>query len=255
MTEESQPPACDSCRPDQSLGFDFSFAFQPVVDVRAGQVFAHEALVRGAGGEPAPEVLGRVGDDKLYRFDQLCRVKAVQLASRLGLEAKLSINFLPNAVYRAETCIRTTLAAAAKAGIAIERIVFEITEGEHIVDRAHLLSIVHEYQRLGFKTAMDDFGAGYSRLGLLADYHPDYIKLDMGLVRGIHAHGTKQSIVRAVLGLCAELGIAVIAEGVETRDEARFLYDAGVHLFQGYFFARPAFEHLASVPARRLKLD
>lgn len=254
MRETQNLPECRACEPGAALGFDFTFAFQPIVDLERGRVFGHEALVRGLAEESAGSILAQVGPDTLYRFDQVCRVKAVQLASDLGLDSVLSINFLPNAVYKPETCIRTTLAAANKAGLPIDRILFEITEREHIVDRDHLLAIVREYQRLGFKTAMDDFGAGYSRLGLLSEYRPDYLKIDLALVRDVHRHVRKQAIVRAILSLCRDLGIAVIAEGVEDADEARYLRDAGVSLFQGFYFARPSFEALAEVPAERLAL-
>lgn len=255
MTLGRELPGCDACRPQAPLGFDFSFAFQPIADVERRRIFAHEALVRGPNGESAASVLAQVRDDNRYRFDQLCRVKAVNSACRLGLNALLSINFMPNAVYSAETCIRTTLAAASQAGLSPDQMLFEITEGEHIVDRGHLLAIVREYQRLGFKTAMDDFGAGYSRLGLLTEYRPDYIKIDLALVRDIHRHPRKQAIVNAILGLCRDLDVAVIAEGVENRDEGRYLRDsAGVRLFQGFYFARPSFQALAEVPAERLEL-
>lgn len=254
MSEKRKLPECRACEPSVPLGFEFSFAFQPIVDVERGRVFGHEALVRGTNGEPAGTILDQVNRDRVYRFDQVCRVKAVQLASALGLDSVLSINFLPNAVYKPETCIRTTLAAADAAGLPIDRILFEITEGEHIVDHDHLLAIVREYQRLGFKTAMDDFGAGYSRLGLLTDYRPDFLKIDLALVRDVHRHERKQAIVRAILSLCRDLGVSVIAEGVESREEALYLRDAGVHLFQGFYFARPSFEALAEVTADRFAL-
>ena len=87
-------------------------AFQPIVDVTRRQVFAHEALVRGINGESAGSLLAKVTTENLYAFDQSCRIKAVELAARLQVPAMVSINFMPNAVYQAETCIRATLEAA-----------------------------------------------------------------------------------------------------------------------------------------------
>ena len=205
--------ACGACR-NASEPFPFSFAFQPVVDVRDGSIFSYEALVRGPQGEPAPSVLGRVTPENQYAFDQACRVKALELASRLGIAVNLDINFLPNAIYRPEVCIRSTLAAAARLAFPIERIVFEVTEGEHVGDRRKLVEIFREYSRLGFKTAIDDFGAGFAGLGLLAEFQPDIVKIDMALVRGIAQSRPKQAIVRAVVAMCEELGIEPIAEGV-----------------------------------------
>lgn len=239
--------SCAECREGAGLGFDFTMAFQPIVDVAAGRVFAQEALVRGSNGEGAGTVLARVTDANRYRFDQACRVKAVQLAARLGIDSHLSINFLPNAVYRPELCIRTTLEAAETYGFPHARIIFEVTEGEQITDHAHLLGIFQEYKRLGFLTAIDDFGAGYSGLNLLAEFQPDIIKLDMALIRGIDSNRPRRAIVRGIVQVCDELGIRVIAEGIETAEELKPLRDFGITLFQGYHFARPLFEGLAPI--------
>jgi EAL domain-containing protein (putative c-di-GMP-specific phosphodiesterase class I) len=237
---------CRGCRTAMEP-FAFTFAFQPIVDVKQGCIFSYEALVRGPNGESAASVLDRVDEKTQYAFDQACRVNAMTLASRLGIDVKLNINFLPNAIYQPALCIRSTLAAAARLAFPIERIVFEVTEGESIADHAKLVDVFREYRRLGFKTAIDDFGAGYAGLGLLADFQPDFIKLDMKLVRDVPHDRTKQAITRAVAAMCAELDIALIAEGVETRDEFCWLHELGIELFQGYLFARPAFEALPAI--------
>ncbi|WP_082108769.1 EAL domain-containing protein [Azospirillum thiophilum] len=228
---------------------DFTMAFQPIVDIAAGQVWAHEALVRGTEGQGAGWVLGQVTDANRYAFDQSCRIKAIELASELPMGgARLSINFLPNAVYKAEACIRATLAAARRTGFPTDRIIFEVTENERVVDHDHLKGIFTEYRRQGFLTAIDDFGSGYSGLNLLAEFQPDIIKLDMELTRGIDANRARRSIVKAILAVCGDLGITPIAEGIETVDEAKTLRDLGVTLMQGYLFARPAFRAVVSEP-------
>jgi EAL domain-containing protein (putative c-di-GMP-specific phosphodiesterase class I) len=236
---------CSICT--QPLGFEFTMAFQPIVDVAAGTVFAHEALVRGPNGEGAADVLARVTPESRYAFDRGCRVKAVELAARLGMTSKLSINFLPNAVYDPDRCLATTLEAAARCGFPLDRIIFEVTENERVADRAHLRRIFHTYRRHGFGTAIDDFGAGYAGLNLLADYQPDIVKLDMLLIRGIHLDAVRRAIVAAMVRVCRELGIEMIAEGVESVEEARTLASMGIALMQGYLFARPAFEALPAV--------
>ncbi len=101
------------------------------------------------------------------------------------MQELLSINFLPNAVYRPEACIQSTFKAARQYGFPIERIIFEVTEGEEVMDRPHLVDIFREYTRFGFSTAIDDFGAGYAGLTLLSEFQPDIIKIDMELVRNI----------------------------------------------------------------------
>lgn len=241
--------SCAECAHGAGLPFDFAMALQPIVHAPTGSIYAQEALVRGPQGEPAGEVFRHVTEDNRYAFDQACRVKAIRQAAELQVPSRLSINFMPNAVYRPELCIRTTIEAAETYGFPIRQIIFEFTENEYITNIDHVRDIVRHYQQRGFLTALDDFGAGYAGLNLLAEIATDLIKIDMALVRGIDRDRRRQGIVRALMGLCRELGTQVIAEGVETREEYLALADLGVELFQGYYFGRPAFRALAEPPA------
>lgn len=238
---------CRLCETSPLLDFEISMAFQPIVDVTGPSIFAHEALVWGPAGEGAGWVFERVNEANLYRFDQTCRVRAVQLAAALDLQGHLSINFMPNAVYQPERCIRTTLKAAEQFKFPIERIMFEFTETERVDDIPRPRSITEHYQQRGFLTAIDDFGSGFSGLNLLAELQTDLIKLDMALVRDIDSEAVKHSIVRGTLETCSDLGIRVIAEGVETEGELNTLRELGVELYQGFLFARPGFEMLPEV--------
>lgn len=222
-------------------------AFQPIVDVRSREVFAYEALVRGLDGSGAPHILSQLNDDNRYQFDQACRVKAVRLAAQLEMSCYVSINFLPNAVYEPAACIRATLEAAQKHQFPSHRLIFEITENERVVDKNHLKRILEEYRRRGFKTSIDDFGAGYSGLNLLAEFQPDIVKIDMELVRDIDTNRVRQAIVKGILGVCEALSIEVIAEGVETLAEYQTLRAMGIYYFQGFLFAKPAFEKLPAI--------
>ncbi len=242
------PAGCRDCRNRNPLEIPITMAFQPIVDASQRAIFGYEALVRGQGGEGAAVVLGKVDDSNRYSFDQTCRVTAIDLASRLGLQGMLSINFLPNAVYRPEACIRATLEAAAEASFPPERLIFEVTESEQVRDHAHLKNIFVEYRRQGITTAIDDFGAGHSGLNLLADFQPDIVKLDMALTRSVDADRVRRAIVSGIVRLCDELCIKVIAEGIESPAECMALQDEGITLFQGYFFARPGFQHLPVIP-------
>ena len=240
---DALPPALS--RPGR--GITFTMAFQPIADLEARDVFAYEALVRGPRGEAAAAVLGRVIESGRYVFDRRCRTKALALASRLGARAGLSINFLPNALYRSETCLHATLQAARHYDIPTDRIIFELTEGEEVADFRAVAEAVRECQRQGLRIAIDDFGAGHSGLNLLADLHPDLIKLDMGLCRGIDTSRSRRAIVHGVMAACRDLGIGVVAEGVETPGELAALRDLGVRYVQGYLLARPAVECLPAV--------
>ena len=249
----SLKPSCSLCKEEEPLGFDFTFAFQPIVHVGERRVVAYEALVRGPQGESAASILEQLNDANRYRFDQNCRIKAVQFAAELGISCDLNINFFPNAVYQPEQCIRTTLWAAEKYGFPISQIVFEVTEGEKIKDHEHLRCIIDCYHKLGFRTAIDDFGAGYAGLNLLANYLPDYIKLDRELIIDIDRHERRQAIVHGIQLTCRELNIGILAEGVETLEEYSWLCKQGIDLFQGYWFAKPGFESLPEVPDERDK--
>ncbi|MDR9753290.1 EAL domain-containing protein [Pseudomonas sp. SZMC_28357] len=242
-----RPDGCQGCKQSEPLGFDFAFAYQPIVDLRDHTIFAHEALVRGIGGEGALSVLDQVTEENRYRFDQLCRTRAIEGAAALGMQTHLSINFMPNAVYRPELCIRSTLEAAKKFNFPINRLIFETLESQHVDNYRHLTNILREYREFGFLTAIDDFGSGYSGLNLLADFQPDLIKLDMALIRDIDRDRVRQVIVRGIVTMCVELNVTVIAEGIESAGERDFLADCGVFLMQGYWFAKPAFKALAQV--------
>ncbi|WP_434952914.1 EAL domain-containing protein [Shewanella sp. HL-SH4] len=238
---------CTNCAKENNLDFDFTMAFQPIIDCSTQSIYGYEALVRGINNESAYAILSQVTADNRYVFDQLCRIKAIALASELNISSMLSINFLPNAIYNPERCIRTTLDAAKKYNFPTENIMFEFTEVEKVEDSKHLKEIVEYYQKLGFKTATDDFGSGYSGLNLLADFQTDIVKLDMALIRNIDKDKVRQSIVTNTLNLLTELNITPLAEGIETKEEYLFLKEAGVKLMQGYLFAQPGFKCLPEV--------
>ena len=235
---------CDQCACGEGLDFAFSFAFQPIVHASDKSVYAYEALVRGPEGEGAMSVLSRVNERNRYAFDQICRVKAVKLAAKLKMQARLSINFMPNAVYQAEYCIRTTLAAAKTYHFDTSKIIFEVTEGEKMTSVDHLAAIIKAYHSMGFHTAIDDFGAGYSRYKIMMASPPDLLKLDMALIRDIHKEPNKQAVVAGILTMMHQLGGRIVAEGVETPEEYFWLRDQGIMLYQGFLFARPGFECL-----------
>lgn len=247
ITKSHDPEKCANCRKGQDFAIPFTMAFQPIVDVRDGSVYAYEALVRGPNGEGAFSVLSQIGKGNRYGFDQACRIKAITLASQLGLQdtgALLSINFLPNAVYDPLACIQTTLRTAQEVSFPLDRIVFEFTENEEVADPGHLKRIIAAYKEIGFHTAIDDFGAGFSNLGLLTKFQPDVIKLDMELIRGIDTDPVRQAIVAGMVGICRVIGIRIVAEGIETEAERDAVAEQGVALMQGYLFARPAVESL-----------
>lgn len=248
---------CSGCRDGVDFDIPFAMAFQPIVDTQLGQPFAYEALIRGAGGEGAASVLSQVTDANRYAFDQACRVRAIESALEAGLmesDARLSINFLPNAVYSPLACIQLTLQTSRAVGLPIDRLIFEFTENEEMGSPEHVATIIATYKQVGFSVAIDDFGAGYSGLDMFAQFAPDELKLDMGLIRGIDGDARRQAIVRATVGMSAELDTLLIAEGVETAAEAATLRDLGVRYHQGFWYAKPGFEHLPPIRPEALRI-
>ncbi len=242
---------CGACRKEEGLGFELTMAFQPIVNAVSRTVVAYEALVRGATGASAASILSMVNEGNRYLFDQTCRVKAIELAARLGIAkrgAKVSVNFMPGAVYSPAACIRRTLEAAREHTYPLDAIIFEITESERVSDTGHLQRIADEYARHGFTLALDDFGAGYSGLNLLAELDGvRLVKLDARLIRNIDGNARAAHVVTAMVAMCRELGVEVLGECVETAEECAALMRCGVELMQGYLFAKPALEALPEV--------
>jgi EAL domain-containing protein (putative c-di-GMP-specific phosphodiesterase class I) len=254
MTNDERQPklGCAGCH-EPALLFPFTMAFQPVVDLETQRVDAYEALVRGTKGEGAGQILGQVTAENRYAFDQACRVKAIEMATTLGIagplsiggDCQLNINFLPNAVYEPAACIRATLEAARRTHFPLERITFEIVEQEGPTDPGHLQRIITEYRRIGFRVALDDFSTGFSGLSRLALLKPDIVKLDRVMIQDCDRDPFRLAIVRNLVALCREIGVKLVLEGVETAAEVAALRAAGGRFMQGFYFAKPAFETIA----------
>lgn len=220
--------------------------FQPIV--AAGDLetpYAYECLLRGrtAGGETVyPDAIFSTARaaDLLFQVDRAARLTAIRNAQAQGVQVPLFINFNPTAIYDPKFCLRSTTQATRAAGIAPHNIVFEVVESDQISSVEHLQTIVRFYREQGFRVALDDLGSGYSSLTLLAQLQPDFVKFDRALVSGVDADPLKEKLLTKLLELARDLGVATLAEGVETAAEADWLLEHGVDLLQGYFFARPA---------------
>lgn len=225
-------------------GVDHSFAFQPIADISARTVFAYEALARGRAGEPASTVFAALPVNRRHAFDHAARLGAVEFAARLGIKERLSLNVMPGSLESMPETLDALMDRATRCGLSPSQLVLEITEGEAVLRPKEFTRLLDKYRALGVRMAIDDFGAGYSGLNLLAYFQPDLIKLDMHLVRDIDHAGPRQAIARAVLQVCDDLGIEVIVEGVETPGEYAWFRRIGVRLFQGYLLCKPGFESL-----------
>ncbi|RUO63151.1 EAL domain-containing protein [Pseudidiomarina insulisalsae] len=247
IPEHIRQQTCKDCLEGKDLGFQIEMAFQPIVDMQIQKICAYEALVRGPNGEGAGWVFERVTHDNRYYFDQACRVKAIETAASLGCNNFLHINFLPNAVYNPDTCIRATIEAADHYEFDLTKLVFEVTEGEEIISKSHLQRIFSSYAARGFRTAIDDYGAGYASHRWLVELRPHILKLDRTLVSDIDKHPEKQEQVKEIWSQCELQGTQLLAEGVETLAEVETLLELKVRFMQGYYFAKPAFRSLPDI--------
>jgi len=226
------------------LSPDFTMAFQPIVDVDARRIHAYEALVRGPAGQSALSVLSAIRGEDRSAFDQSCRALAIRTAADLGLDRRLHINILPTRVDDLEASLEPTLATARACHFPLDQITLEFTEDERVADRAHLREIADAYRLHGLKLALDDFGAGYAGLSLLADFQPEIIKIDRVLVSGVDKNIARQVIIAGLMTIAGSLGLQVVAEGVERGEEMAVLRRMGIRYVQGFLFARPAIGRL-----------
>jgi len=225
--------------------------FQPIVSAAdTAEIFAYECLMRGtgAGGEliPPMRLLDAAGEaDLLFQLDRQAREAAVRQAQAAGIDRKMFINFAPNAIYDPAFCLRTTVGILDELQVKPAEVVFEVGESHAIQRLDQVQRILKFYREKGFLIALDDLGAGYASLNYLHALRPDFIKIDMGLVRGVDTDSFKAEVARRLIETALALDIGVIAEGIETPEEFRWLRGAGAQYLQGYLFGRPQ-----AVPAR-----
>ncbi len=219
--------------------------FQPIVHCDTPEtVFGYEALVRGRaddGSLVSPLELyarGRAAN-LLFALDRQARLSAVRGAASHGLASHLFINVNPATLGDSDAHLGATCDAITEAGLTAQQTVFEIVESDRIEDVPRVLRMLEDYRAAGFRVALDDLGAGYSSLTLLAQLHPDFVKLDMALVRDIDTDPYRAEIVSRLIESARALGARTVAEGVESENEWRWFRDHGAELAQGFLFARP----------------
>ncbi|MBN9517232.1 EAL domain-containing protein [bacterium] len=200
-------------------------AFQPIADLELRTTFACEALLRGDGGAGAYEVLDRIPRSERCAFDEACWDTAFALTTELDLRTALSLNVHPSTFARGG--LRNVLLAARHFAFPPDRLILELTEDEWVSDVDLIQASREEARAAGVRVALDDLGAGFAGLNLLADLQPDLVKLDRGLVRGIDSSRPRRAIVKGVLAACRDSGVEVIAEGVEGVGELSAVWDLG----------------------------
>lgn len=218
--------------------------FHPIVDLRNNDILGYEALSRGPEGTEYenPYMLFDVAaeTDLLFELDRLCRKKALQNAKGISPKHKLFLNLLPSAVLDPEFRDSYLKSFLDEIKLNPYNIVLEVTEREAIENYELFKEAVKYYSDLGFAIAVDDTGAGYSSLETVVELKPQFIKIDISIVRGIDKNILKQELIKAIIGLSKEMGSTVIAEGIETDEELKTLRKIGINIGQGFLFAKPA---------------
>ncbi|GMV20025.1 MAG: hypothetical protein AMXMBFR56_82490 [Polyangiaceae bacterium] len=237
----------ETAGPGDRAGLEVSFeraletlwiAYQPIVDARNRRVFGHEALLRSS--EPSLPHPGAVIDAAL-RLEQLdvlgrsIRARAAGPVAENPAAGALFVN-----LHVRDLLDPTLTAPESPLSRIASRVVLEITERAALDEVGDVRPRIARLREMGFRIAIDDLGAGYSGLTSFAQLEPEVVKLDMSLVRDIDSSATKQKVVRSMSSLCRDMGMLVVAEGVETPAERDALVELGCDLLQGYFFAKPS---------------
>ncbi len=217
--------------------------FQPILNALTGEVFGHEALLRGRENERLipPVRLFEVarGAGLLFHLDLAARRCAIRGAAKHCGGGHLFVNFTPTAIYDPQYCLRSTIELIEECGLEPEQVVFEVIESERVAEHDHLTNILRFYRERGFGVALDDVGAGYSSLNVLSALRPDFIKFDRELMSGVDRDPYKALLARKLLEAAQGLNIRTVAEGIETLGELEWLREHGADFVQGFLFARP----------------
>ena len=222
--------------------------FQPILHAESGrEVFAYECLARGIGRDGSIISPGQLfpaarASELMFHMDRAARIAAIQQAAEHDIRENIFINFNPTSVYDPVFCLRTTFDEVERKGASPSQYVFEVVETDLIEDPGHLEGILREYRRHGFRVALDDLGAGYGSLNMMQNIRPDFVKLDRGMVDGVSGNDYLASITSRLIEMARELGVSVIAEGIESREDWAWLREHKVDYVQGFYFARPAAE-------------
>lgn len=216
---------------------------QPVFALADMSVIGYEALSRGPEDSEfeRPDKLFRIAYDAdlVLKLERLCRRKAIEAAAAIPDGRLLFINIEPDAVADPELREIMTTTLLAQSSITPDRIVLEITERSAITDFIAFRSTLEYLRALGFSVAVDDAGAGYGSLQCLAEVHPEWLKIDLSLVRNCDSDEIRASLIASLVVFAGRIGVKLVAEGVETAEELATLREVGVEYAQGFLFSRP----------------
>jgi EAL domain-containing protein (putative c-di-GMP-specific phosphodiesterase class I) len=217
--------------------------YQPVVSLSDGKVFGYEALSRISNNNFEINIeqlfVIAVNLNRVWELEKLCRTVSLEGAVSISAGKKLFLNVDPNIINDDSFKSGFTKRRLQKYGMDCHEIIFEITERVAVNDNITFMASIHHYKSQNYGIALDDVGAGYSGLKMLTDVKPNFIKLDVNLIRDIDKDEIKQHLCKAMSDFGKNSGIKLIAEGIEAKDELETLIKFGVDYGQGYYLAMP----------------
>ncbi len=232
--------------------------FQPIVDIRNGEIMGYEGLIRGPSNSPLHSPINLFKAASTYglmvKVEHLCRRVVLENFLKLGLPGKLFLNVSPECLLDRGVEQGETLGFIRELGIGPERVIIELTENQPTYDYNLLREAVTHYRSMGFKIAIDDLGEGFSSLRLWSELRPEFVKIDMHFIQGINQDPVKLQFVRSIQEIAQNSESLVIAEGIETLAELEVIRDLGIACGQGYYIARPHSQPATALSAEVSKL-
>lgn len=224
---------------------NFKIEYQPIVSLSNGSVLGWEALTRGPRDShfQSPNVIFSFAAEVnlLFTVERICRCLAVERLGEIGFDQKVFLNINPLTISDPSFVRGETAKIIEETGLRQRNIVFEITEQADLRSLPRFKRTLEHYRGQGYMVAIDDAGAGFSSLQAIAQVRPEYIKIDMSLVRGVDTDPVKRAMLETFVTFADKIGSFIIAEGIETENEFRALIKMGVHYGQGYYLGRPAY--------------
>ncbi len=223
--------------------------FQPIVNLQTGETFGYEALNRPLQSDVFSSVdqfYEYVGQtDKVFEFEKFCRNLSLNRYIA-GMDEKsgkddftLFINIHPHVLLDKNYHSGDTLQQLNDIGIHPEQVVFELTERSAVTDFQEFERVLSHYRSQGYRIAIDDVGSGYNSLKTLIFLKPEFIKLDRSLIQNIDESRASQQLVSLIYDYAVQSSTKIIAEGIERKEEIRYLKTLGIHYAQGYALGRP----------------
>jgi len=223
---------------------NLSALFQPVMDIYGGTIIGYEGLIRGPANSPLHSPINLFSAARhqglTVEIEMLCRQIVLESFATQNLPGQLFLNVSPEALTDSSFKNGQTLTYLENLGLDPKRVIIEITENEPTYDFDAMRNALFHYRNMGFQIAIDDLGEGFSSLRLWSELRPEFVKIDMHFVQGVNTDPLKQQFLRSIQGIALSSGTQVIAEGIETAAEFKFIRDIGISCGQGYFIARPA---------------